>query len=288
LAIVNTPQISFALRPQHISSWRKQPALPPHLEVLVDNVLFHKGGAALGHLDWFAQRTSLLFHSVGLNLGGQDPLSAAYLGALVELERRYEPLLLSDHLCFTKAGGHSSYDLLPLPLNPIVLDHVASRVHQVQDTLGRTLAIENVSRYIDYRSSTLTEFAFLDELCRRTECRVLLDVNNLYVNALNFGFDPVAEMRKLRPECVAQYHVAGHSRVDDFLHDTHDQPVKDDVWHLVCCAIPFFGLHPIVLEHDDDDAPLQVLFEQAKRGLHALGQAPSQGHGTTFEAHHAE
>ena len=259
-------KVHFGLRPQHYPKWQQQAALPEFFEVLVDNYLFHEGGPALEHLQWFAERSRLLFHGVGLNLGGDDPLSSAYLRALVELVVRFQPDVVSDHLCFTRSGVHESYDLLPLPLNKASLDSVCERVDEVQQVLGRNIALENVSRYVDYVTSTMTELAFLDELCARTGCRVVLDANNLFVNAQNFGFDPYAALEDLGRDRVVQYHVAGHSRVDDFLHDTHDQPVEPEVWQLLCRAQCRFGNHPIVLEHDDDTAPLEVLLKEAALG----------------------
>jgi uncharacterized protein (UPF0276 family) len=258
-------RICFGLRPQHYESWRAQSDLPELFEVVVDNHLFQRGGPALGHLEWFAARAQISFHGVGLNIGGEDVLSKSYLSELRRLVDLFNPVLVSDHLCFTQSGGHFSYDLLPFPLNGPSLRRVCERVSQVQDALGRTIALENVSRYINFRSSTMSELAFLDEVCEQSGCGVLLDVNNLYVNAHNFGEDPTLELLALGPQRVFQYHIAGHSVVDDFLHDTHDHPIKDDVWDLLDRAMVRFGSQPVILEHDDDSAPLEVLLDMADR-----------------------
>lgn len=278
--MVDPLTIGYGLRPQHFEAWQSEDSLPAFFEVLVDNVLFHQGGPVLARLAWFAERARLLFHGVGLNLGGTSPLSPDYLRALRALVDRFAPDVVSDHLCFTGSSVHRSYDLLPLPLNAESLARVCGRIQQVQEALARPIAIENVSRYVDYVATTMSEFEFLDEVCRRTGCSVLLDVNNLYVNACNFGFDAHQALGELSPQSVVQYHVAGHSEVEDFLHDAHDRPVKTEVWALLSEALRRFGDHPVILEHDDDEAPLEVLLDEGARGLKVLGALqPSGGAG---------
>jgi uncharacterized protein len=259
-------QISLGLRPHHYEEWKSHGSYPPYLEILIDNYLFQEGGPSLGHLAYFSERTQLLFHGVGLDVCGVDPLSQSYLQNLKELCDQFCPKIVSDHLCFNRAGGHQSYDLLPFPYNEYTLARACERVDAIQNYLGREIAVENLSSYVAFVSSTMTEFEFMNRLCKSTACSILLDVNNLFVNSQNFDFNPLEEMHKLKAQFVAQYHVAGHSALHDFLHDSHDGDVRIEVWELLAKALVYFGPHPIVLERDNDAADLQVLLDDVCRG----------------------
>ena len=173
------------------------------------------------------------FHGVALSIGSVDPLDRRYLARLRALIDRIEPALVTDHLCWTGVDGRSLYDLLPLPWNEETLDHVARRVAEVQERLGQRIALENVSSYLSFAHSTMTEWEFLSELSRRADCSILLDVNNIYVSARNHGFAPEAFIDAVPPERVVQIHLAGHTDCGTHLLDTHDAPVAEPVWALL-------------------------------------------------------
>ena len=254
------------LRPHHYASWQSKVERPAFLEVLTDNYLMQKGGPGLGHVRRLAATCAVVLHGVGMDVCGTDPLSGDYLKSLKQLVDEFKPQVVSDHLCFTRAGSHQSYDLLPFPYNANTLKHVASRVQKIQEVLGRSLALENVSSYVAFKNSDRSEFEFLNELCKRTGCGILLDVNNLYVNSMNFEFDPFQELAVVAPEHVVQYHVAGHTEGDGFLHDTHDRPVKNEVWKLLRTALSTHGVHPVVVERDDEQVSLEDVLHEIQEG----------------------
>jgi uncharacterized protein (UPF0276 family) len=269
---LTTPPDAFAgvgLRPHHYPDWhaRESSGTRPWLEIMADNYIFDRGGPALHHLRRLAEGGRTLLHGVGLNIGGQMDLDRAYLAGLGRLITLASPAVVSDHLCFTRVPGASSFDLLPIPYTEPMLRHVTARVHAAQDALGVRLSLENVSSYVRYAGSDLTEMEFLAEVCRRTGAGVLLDVNNAFVSAVNHGGDPVLDMAALSADQVTQYHVAGHTEADGYLLDTHDQTVRSEVTALLAHAWRRFGPRPFVLERDDEQALAPLLAEL--RGLTA-------------------
>jgi uncharacterized protein len=266
------PWQGIGLRPAHYAFWHAHSGPLPWLEVIADNHLFQKGGPGFVHLERLRSRSDMVLHGVGLSIAGPEELSSEYLQALKGLCHRLEPATVSDHLCFTRAHGRQTFDLLPVPFTEGFLKKIVARVNQVQETLGRRFALENVSSYVDFLDHEMSEIEFLAEVCRATGCGLLLDVNNLYVSAFNHGFDPYAELVKVRPQDVVQYHVAGHSVEADFLYDTHDKPVCDDVWALAAMAWSRIGPRPFVLEHDDESTPPQTLKEELQKGQKRMEQ----------------
>lgn len=263
------------LRPHHYPHWHGLAARgeeAPWLEVMADNYLFQSGGPGLHHLDRIASRSRVVLHGVGLDIAGADPLDEDYLRALAALCRRLRPAVVSDHLCFTRARGAQTYDLLPIPYNEALLEHVRRRVDRVQEALGTPLALENVSSYVSYRDSETSEMGFLRELCDRTGCGILLDVNNVFVSAVNHGHDPREEILRVDPRHVLQYHVAGHSEADGFLHDTHDRPVRDEVWDLLALAFAHVGPRPLILENDDDSSGAEDVVSEIRAGVATLAE----------------
>ena len=255
----------LGLRPPHYDALlRGDGAAVDWLEVVSENYLVD-GGRPLAMLDRIAERWPLAMHGVALNIGGSDPLDRDYLHALASLARRVRPALVSDHLCWTRHGGVQLHDLLPLPYREDTLRHVATRVRQVQDALGTQLVLENVSSYLRFDGDTLDEAAFLAALVADTGCGLLLDVNNVYVNAHNHGFDAVAYLDALPAHAIRQVHLAGHS-VDalgsGLLIDTHDAPVCDGVWRLYAHARRRFGEVPTMIERDDAIPPLATLLDE--------------------------
>lgn len=252
------PRFGLGLRPDHYEAVLNERPRVDWFEILSENYLVG-GGKPLHFLDRVRARYPLAMHGVSLSIGGTDPLDRDYLRALKALAARVEPLWISDHLCWTGVDRLTLHDLLPLPYTEEALAHVAARVREVQDRLGRQILLENVSSYVTYAHSTLTEPAFLAEVARRADCFILLDVNNVYVSAVNHGFDPVAYLDALPAARVRQLHLAGHERTDTCLIDTHDAPIAEPVWALYAHAVRRFGEVPVAIERDDRIPPLSEL-----------------------------
>jgi uncharacterized protein len=238
--------------------------LPPlaFLEVHSEN-FFLDGGASMHALERARAAYPISLHGVGLSLASADALAGGHLAKLKRLVDRVEPALVSEHLCWGGVGGLHFNDLLPFRYTGPALALLADRIDHVQATLKRRILLENLSAYVECRHSEMTETAFLAELARRTGCGLLLDVNNLYVNAINFGFDPVARLNDLDPASIGQMHLAGHTVVDDCLIDTHGSLVCDPVWALYEQACRRFGPRPTLIEWDTDLPALDVLLSQA-------------------------
>jgi len=281
---MNRPLHGFGLglRPQHYDALLStdgdplQSPLPDWLEIVSENYMVD-GGRPLAMLDRIRERWPLAMHGVSLDIGGSDPLDRDYLRALARLARRVRPALVSDHLCWTRHAGVHLHDLLPLPCNEETLRHVAARVRQVQDALGTQLVLENVSSYLRFANNTMDEAGFLSALVAESGCGLLLDVNNVYVNAHNHGIDPIQCLDGLPRHAVKQLHLAGHSLDalgSGLLHDTHHPPVCDEVWTLYAHALQRFGAVPSMIERDDDIPPLAELLAELDiaRGIaaHAL------------------
>jgi len=176
-------------------------------------------------------------HGVSLSIGSTDPLNLVYLKQLAATARRFEPAWISDHLCWTGVGGRNLHDLMPLPYTDEVVRHVAGRIRQVQEILERTILIENVSSYMEFTCSRLSEWEFLSAIADEADCSILLDINNIFVNAFNHAFDPVRYIDSLPAERVVQFHLAGHSNRGTYLLDTHDHPIHPEVWGLYEYAV---------------------------------------------------
>ncbi|MEC5386033.1 DUF692 domain-containing protein [Uliginosibacterium sp. H3] len=236
------------------------------LEVHSEN-FFHAGGAALRVLARAREHYAVSLHGVGLSLASADGLAQRHLDKLAALVERIEPALVSEHLCWGAVDGMHFNDLLPFPYSREALGLVTERVARVQDRLGRRILIENLSAYVQFRDSAMSECEFLAELSRRTGCGLLLDLNNLYVNAQNFGFDAHAELKSLLADvpadAVGEIHLAGHSQGELCLIDTHGSRVCDAVWALYRAAIAMLGPAPTLIEWDTDIPALDVLLDEA-------------------------
>ena len=197
-----------------------------------------------------------------MSLGSADGLNRDYLLRLRALVDAIDPLFVSDHLCWTGIDGFNSHDLLPLPYTEEALDLVCTNIDIAQDALGRTMLIENPSSYLAFAQSALTEWEFLDAVCRRTGCHLLLDVNNIHVSATNHGFDPIAYIDGIPANRVRQIHLAGHSQGNALLIDTHDQPVAAAVWSLYERAVQRVGAVATMIERDDRIPPLNELLDE--------------------------
>lgn len=263
---MNSALWGLGLRPSHFSDFHSLESIPA-LEIMADNLIHHRGGPALYHTQKISSRAPfVVMHGIGLNIGGADPLKENYLRGLRELVELFQPTVVSDHLCFTQAGGLQSYELLPVVRNQASLAWIAQRVDEVQQFLGRQFCLENVSAYIEYQDDSIPEGDFLNQIAERTGCGILLDVNNVYVSAKNFFLDPLVELERYNLDFVRQIHIAGHSVRDDFLFDSHDTEVCQSVWMMLKSALKN-GLNvPIILENDNADVSLQALFEEMHFG----------------------
>jgi uncharacterized protein (UPF0276 family) len=201
-------------------------------------------------------------HGVSLSIGASEPLDMDYLAQLRALMRRVEPVIVSDHLCWTGHAGINSHDLLPVPHTEEAVAHIAERVRRVQDFLGRRIALENVSSYVDYSFSQVPEWEFLSAVAERADCDILLDVNNIYVSSFNHEFDPLAYLAGVPAKRVRQYHLAGHQNNGSHIVDTHDHPVIDPVWRLFAEALRRIGPRPAMIERDANIPPLPELLAE--------------------------
>ncbi len=251
----------LGLRPRHYGAILRARPRVDWFEALSENYMV-PGGRPLHYLMRIRERYPMVLHGVSLSIGSVDPLDRSYLRALKALAARVQPEWISDHLCWTGVGGRNLHDLMPLPYTEEALRHVARRVRVVQDFLGCRILLENVSSYVAYGDSAMTEWEFLAALAREADCDILLDVNNIYVSAFNHGFDALAFLDAVPAARVRQIHLAGHENCGDLIIDTHDAPVIDPVWRLYGEALRRFGPVPTMIERDDRIPPLGTLLRE--------------------------
>jgi len=258
--MLKPPALGFGLglRVDHYEAILADPPPVDWFEVLTENYLV-PGGKPLHYLTRIRERYPLAMHGVSMSIGSTAPLDREYLRQVKALAARVEPAWVSDHLCWTGVAGRNTHDLLPLPYTEEALAHVVERVRAVQELLGRRILLENVSSYVAFRDSSLTEWEFLREVAARADCLILLDVNNIYVSAVNHEFDALEYLQAIPPERVQQMHLAGHENHGDYLVDTHDSPVPDPVWELYAAAVRRFGPVSTMIERDDHIPPLAEL-----------------------------
>ena len=236
-------------------------------EVVSENFMVN-GGKPKHYLHTIRESYPMVMHGVSLSIGSTDPLNTIYLKQLKVLVNELQPEWISDHLCWTGAHQVNSHDLLPMPYNNEALSHIVDRVSEVQDYLGQPILMENVSSYITYVESEMTEWEFLNEVAKRSGCNILLDINNIYVSARNHNFSTQDYLNGISKEKVRQFHLAGHTDYGDYVIDTHDHPVADPVWALYKDALKRFGMISTMIERDDNIPPLNDLLaelEVAKR-----------------------
>ena len=253
----------IGLRKEHHDRVLAEKPDVPFFEVISENFMV-EGGRPAHVLERVRRDYPVALHGVSMNLGSADPLDAAYLARLKALVDRIEPAVVSDHLCWTALAGQNSHDLLPLPFTEEAVRHVAAKIHRAQDVLGRRLLVENVSSYVTFRSSAMSEAEFLAAVANEADCYLLLDVNNLWVNGRNHGFDASEALRSIPAGRVRQFHLAGHADYGEVVIDTHDRPVRDEVWALYRQAVRRFGAQPTLLEWDANVPELEVLLEETR------------------------
>ena len=276
------PYLGFGLglRPDHYQDILDGDPPVSWFELLSENYMV-PGGKPLHFLDRIVERYPVVMHGVSLSVGSVDPLDVDYLDALKVLADRANPHWVSDHLCWTGVDGLNMHDLLPLPYTEEALKHVAARVRRVQEHLERPFLLENVSTYLTYEHSAMTEWDFLRSVAEEADCGILLDINNIYVSAFNHDFAPADYLAGIPVERVAQFHLAGHTNRGDCIIDTHDHAIVDPVWQLYEQAVRRFGHVSTMIERDADIPPLAELLEELaearRRAGHVLdGRAPEE------------
>ena len=243
--------LGLGLRSVHFAEILAERPAVDWFEAISENFM-DSGGRPRATIREIAEHYPLVLHGVSLSIGSADPLNLDYLGRLKRLADEVKPAWISDHLCWTGVLGLNSHDLLPLPLTEESLAHVAARVRQAQDVLERPLILENPSSYVRFAHSTMEEPEYLRRLAEATGCGLLLDVNNVYVSCFNAGTDPAAYIEAFPCERVVQMHLAGHQHRGTHIIDTHDRPVRPEVWDLFALAWARTGGAATLLEWDDD------------------------------------
>ena len=249
--------------PHYEAIARTRPRLS-FLEVHSEN-FFGDGGPPLAWLERFRADYALSLHGVGLSLGTAGALDDTHLAKLEALVERFEPALVSEHLCWSAIGGRFANDLLPLPYTREALANVVSQIGRVQERLGRRILVENVSSYLEFEASTIPEWEFVAEAARASGCGILLDVNNIWVNAVNHGFDPRGYLEAIDPAHVREIHLAGFDAGEGGLIDSHAKPVAAEVWDLYEAAVARCGPRPTLIEWDTDLPALDVLLGEARK-----------------------
>ncbi len=266
----------LGLRTEHYDDFVREPQRRVDwLEIISENYMV-PGGKPLHYLDRVRRDYPMVMHGVSLAIGSVAPLDLDYLRALRELIDRVQPAWVSDHLCWGRLPEQHMHDLLPLPYTEESLGLLAERIAQVQDFLGRRLVLENVSSYVSFAADEMDESEFVAALLARTDCLLLLDVNNVYVSSVNHGFDARTYIDRMPAGRVVQIHLAGHEDHGDYLIDTHDHPVCDQVWALYAYTTAHLGLKPTMIERDDHIPPLEVLLDEldAARAIARRSSSP--------------
>ena len=289
--------VGVGLRPEHYPRLLEEPRPTVRWFEAISENYMDSGGRPLAVLEKIRKDFPVALHGVSLSIGYKPPAGAhsaaeafraqrtRYLAKLRELARRIDPILVSDHLCWTGVPGGNVHDLLPTPFTDESLDWIVSQVAEVQDALGRPLVLENVSSYLTWTSSTRSEEDFLVEVARRSGAKILLDINNVYVSARNHRFDAREYLRSIPADLVAQIHLAGHTDCGTHLFDTHSAPVCDDVWRLFSETIVRLPGVPVLIEWDAEIPPFERLEEEAAKAAQLVADA--RGAATTARAREA-
>lgn len=254
----------LGLRKEHYEDILDSEPAVDWFEVLTENYLV-PGGKPLHYLERICERYPVVMHGVSLSIGSTDPLDNDYLKQVKSLADWISPHWISDHLCWTGVNGMNAHDLLPLPYTEEAIDHVAGRVKRVQDFLDRPFLLENVSSYVGYGQSEITEWDFISEIANRADCLILLDINNIYVSSINHEFDPQNYLDGVPKDRVQQFHLAGYTDCTDYIIDTHDHSIDEPVWELYEQAVERFGDVSTMIERDDNIPELAVMLDELER-----------------------
>jgi uncharacterized protein len=242
--------VGIGLRVPHYQHIFKNKPVVNWFEIISENFMV-EGGRPLEVLDQILERYRVVQHGVSMYFGSAEPLNREHLKRLKSLVKRTKTPWLTDHLCWGSVDGRYTHDLMPMPYTFEAARRTAQKIREVRDFLEVPIAVENVSSYAEFHISEMTEWEFLNEVVEDADCGILLDVNNIYVSSRNHDFDPFEYLRSVPPERVAQIHIAGHTKYQRLILDTHDHPVIDPVWALYARAIELAGPTPTLLEWDD-------------------------------------
>lgn len=257
------PHLGFGLglRTDHYETILSEKPSIDWFEILTENYLV-PGGKPHYFLEKIREHYPMVMHGVSMSIGSVDPLDKNYLEQVKSLANKIKPHWISDHLCWTGIQGKNMHDLLPLPYTDEAINHIVNRIQQVQDFLGQQILIENVSSYLTYQQSEMTEWHFLKEISERADCFILLDVNNIYVSAINHDFNPLDYIHAMPKDRVYQIHLAGHSNMGNYIIDTHDHDIVDPVWKLYTDTLRHCGNVSTMIERDDNIPPLENLLTE--------------------------
>ena len=274
--------IGVGLRPTHYPHLETRPHTQlTWFEAISENYMDSQG-RPLQMLELIRQDYPVALHGVSMSIASHEGLRPDYLKKLNRLKHRIDPFLISDHLCWTGLHQSNLHDLLPIPYSEEALSLIVNHVDQVQTTLGCPLLLENVSTYLRLDQSTMSEWDFLIAVARRSGCRLLLDINNLYVNARNHHFDPHDFLDAMPVDLIGQIHLAGYTDMGTFLFDTHSKPVYPEVWALFSRFISRAPHVPILLEWDEDIPEFPQLEEEAAKAVHIWNQHHGHAHTPTI------
>jgi len=251
LSTLPNPGLGLGLRSKHFNYILENNPAVDWFEVISENFM-DSGGRPRQVLKQIAERYPIVMHGVSLSIGSTDPLNMDYLGKLKALADEVKPLWISDHLCWTGVNSLNTHDLLPVLLNEESLRHICKRINQVQDYLQRPVMFENPSTYLTFKQSTILEWDFLRYMTEETGCGLLLDVNNVFVSSFNNDFDPILYIHQLPHDRIVQMHIAGHQHCGDYIIDTHDRNVVQEVWRLFSLAWKMTGGVATLLEWDSN------------------------------------
>jgi uncharacterized protein (UPF0276 family) len=255
----NASLIGVGLRPTHFPYLESRPRIQTDFFEGISENFMNSEGRPLDILLKVRADYPVALHGVSMSIGSGAGVKEHYLTKLKSLIDRVEPIVVSDHLCWAQTAPGNTHDLLPMPLTHESLAKVVSNVEKVQDCLGRTILLENISYYLRFKESEIEETEFLTALCKKTGCQLLLDLNNVYVNAINHGFNALDYINAIAPELVGQFHLAGPSQEKGFLFDTHSSVVPDEVWKLFERVVKSGFRAPIIVEWDQDIPDFQTL-----------------------------
>ena len=252
----------LGLRTEHYEDvLRLKPRQIDWFEILSENYMVD-GGKPLYYLDSIRQDYPMVMHGVSMSLGSTDPLNYEYLKNLKALIHRVEPMWISDHLCWTGVDQKNMHDLLPLPYTEAAVNHLADRIAEAQDFLGRQMLIENLSSYVTYCDDVMSEWEFISAIAEKADCNILLDINNIYVSSYNHHYDPIEYLEGVPAERVWQHHIAGHMNNGNLIIDTHDADITDPVWSLYEETAKRMGPVSTMIERDGNIPPLEQLIDE--------------------------
>jgi uncharacterized protein len=275
--------VGIGLRVPHYNHILARNPVVDWFEIISENYMVD-GGRPMEVLDNILEQYRVVQHGVSMYFGSVDPLNREHLKRLKALVRRTRTPWLSDHLCWGSVDGRYTHDLLPMPYTWEAVEVTASKIRQVRDFLEVPVVVENVSSYAEFHASEMTEWEFLTEVVERADCGILLDANNIYVSSRNHNFDPFTYVNFVPAERVAQIHIAGHSKFEKYILDTHDHPVLPAVWKLYARAIERCGPTATLLEWDDNIPSFDEVHAEALKAVRYLKAAATAAHGNAISA----